>query len=219
MAKKLTHKDMVNIIAVRTGHSKTTIERIYNNIIDIIAEELKVNNSVRLKDLGEFYLEQKGGSDEIFLNKFGITEKRYVEPYYVVDLKTNQKLLDYINYRTENFVRPYKKKQVDKSKADAYSDFLDEDDDSTFDDLIFELTEKRRKASDYQARWKKGEQKVDPKNQYHPRKIKIDGVVYDSIKSGCEAVGVDSKKIYDKLRGKTTKRVYEGHEFELLDKD
>ena len=218
MGKNLTHKDMVDIISMRTGKSENTVKQVYNNILDIIATELKNNSYIRLKNFGEIRLEQKGGADEIFLNQFGLQEKRYVEPYYVLDLSANKNLLDYINGDIDRFVRNDKgHKKQNKSKDDAYAEYLDKDSTSNFDSYLLTLTKKRRENTDYINAWSKGEIETDPTRIKNCKKIYCasTGVIYDSIRSAAMDLHLSESKLYKRLkRGKTD---CDGYEFEIID--
>lgn len=218
MARNLSYRDMIDIISLRTGKSRKTVERIYDNLLDIIADELRNNSYIKLKNLGEFQLEQRGGEDEIFLNKFGFQEKRYVEPYYVVDIKANQGMLDYINGNTDTFVKTYRKRKRKKyeSKDESYANFLEQTTQSEFDDFLFDLTTKRKANTDYINRWQKGEVDVDSKNKRNSIEIycSSNGVTYPSIISMAKDLGIDKEKLYSRIRRGYTN--CDGYEFEII---
>ena len=218
MARNLSHKDLVDIIAIRTGKSKKTVENVYNNLLDIIANELRNNSYIKLKDFGEIELEQHGGADEIFLNKFGFQEKRYVEPFYGIKINANQGLLDYINGKTEQFIKAYKKRKRKKynSNEEAYSNFLDETPESEFDDFLFDLTKKRKAKTNYISKWQKGEIEVGEHNVKNAVRIKCktNGVTYESIVAMAKDLNINKEKLYSRVRRGETN--CDGYEFELI---
>lgn len=219
MARNLTYNDMVDIIAMRTGKSKDTVKQIYDNILDIIANELKNNSYIHLRSLGEIKLEQRGGKDEIFFNQFGLQERRYVDPYYVLDLKANKMLLDYINGDTDKFVKPSIRKRKlhdNKTKDEAYSDFLDTDSNVELDDYLFNLAKRRRENTDYINAWAKGELEVDPNKIKHAKKIYCitNDVTYNSIREMAFDLQISESKLYKRIqRGKYD---CDGYEFKMI---
>lgn len=217
MGKALSYKDMIDIISMRTGKSERTVKQIYENVLDIIADELKNNSYIKLKDFGEIRAEKRGGGDEIFFNKFGLQEKRYVEPYYVLDIKTNQRLLDYINGKEDTFIKPYKRKQKNKDKETAYADFLDSTEESEFDEYLYQLTKSRKAHTNYINAWQKGEIETDPDRIAQAKRVrcKNNGVTYKSIKEMASDLGINIDKLYSRIR----REIYhcDGYEFVILD--
>ena len=62
------------------------------NFILLIASELQNNSYIRIKNIGKFSVEQRGGADEWIQNSFGQMQKRYVEPFIVQELPMEKAL-------------------------------------------------------------------------------------------------------------------------------
>ena len=65
MAKDLNHKQFLqmwyNRCDIQNKHVKNHMEDIYNGLLSVIQEEVRLNGSIRLKNLGKFYLIETGG--------------------------------------------------------------------------------------------------------------------------------------------------------------
>ena len=92
MGRELHYKDLCEILATKCYISETTVERFIENFILLIASELQNNSYIKIKNIGKFSVEQRGGKDEWIQDGFGQMTKRYVEPFKYVDFEPSQNL-------------------------------------------------------------------------------------------------------------------------------
>ena len=97
MARALTYKDLCEILSNKCYVTETTIERLLENFILLIANELQNNSYISIKNIGKFSTEMRGGADEWIEDSFGTLRKRYVEPFKYINFEPSQNLLDVVN--------------------------------------------------------------------------------------------------------------------------
>ena len=68
-------------------------------MFEIVTEELRFADEIRLKRFGTFYTVQKGGTDKRIPNPDGSWSVRYIEPYQNVRFKPSGEFKNYINGR------------------------------------------------------------------------------------------------------------------------
>ena len=71
MARTLTYKDLCEILSNKCYVTETTIERLLENFILLIANELQNNSYISIKNIGKFSTEIRGGADEWIEDSFG----------------------------------------------------------------------------------------------------------------------------------------------------
>lgn len=69
------------------------MEEIYEGLLTTIQEEVRLNGSVRLKNLGKFYLLETGG----FERKGTDGTKYFIPPHYAPKFTASQNFKDYVN--------------------------------------------------------------------------------------------------------------------------
>lgn len=52
----MTKRELVNELSVKTGHSKREVERMVNNLVELISEKIQRNEKVSITSFGTFYL-------------------------------------------------------------------------------------------------------------------------------------------------------------------
>lgn len=51
----MTKQDLVNLVADRTGQSKTLVDGILSNIVDVVKEEVKSGSTITIRGFGKFF--------------------------------------------------------------------------------------------------------------------------------------------------------------------
>lgn len=97
MAKDLNHKQFLqmwyNRCGIQNKHVKNHMEDIYNGLLSVIQEEVRLNGSIRLKNLGKFYLIETGGYERKNLD--GTTY--FIPLHYAPKFTASQNFKDYVN--------------------------------------------------------------------------------------------------------------------------
>ena len=104
MARELRYKDLVEILSTKCYVAEVTAERLLENLVLLIASELQNNSYIKIKNIGKFSVEQKGGSDEWIQNEFGTMVKTYIEPFQYINFEPSQNLLDVVNGESVNYL-------------------------------------------------------------------------------------------------------------------
>ena len=104
MARELRYKDLIEILSTKCYISEVTAERFMENLVLLLASELQNNSYIKIKNIGKFSVEQKGGCDEWIQNEFGTMVKSYIEPFQYVNFEPSQNLLDVINGESVNYL-------------------------------------------------------------------------------------------------------------------
>ena len=81
MARELRYKDLIEILSTKCYVSEVTAERFIENLVLLIASELQNNSYIKIKNIGKFSVEQKGGCDEWIQNEFGTMIKTYITKF------------------------------------------------------------------------------------------------------------------------------------------
>ena len=97
MGKTLKHKQFLQMWYNRCNFQnkfvESHMEEIYNGLLDTIREEVRYNGSVRLKNIGKFYLLETGGYE-----RRGRDGLMYFVPiHYAPKFTASQNFNDYVN--------------------------------------------------------------------------------------------------------------------------
>ena len=96
--KNISREDIADTIHSEFGFSRKECLEIVNDIIDIIIDGLKINNSVKIHNFGTFKLKRK--KSRIGRNpktKIEVT----IEERNVITFKASKNILNYVNLRNE----------------------------------------------------------------------------------------------------------------------
>lgn len=97
MAKSLRFTEYIKKVANRAKLSERSVRKVYDAMFEIVTEELRFADEIRLKRFGTFYTVQKGGTDKRIPNPDGSWSVRYIEPYQNVKFKPSGEFKNYIN--------------------------------------------------------------------------------------------------------------------------
>ncbi len=98
LKKNISREDIADTIHSEFGFSRKECLEIVNDIIDIIIDGLKINNSVKIHNFGTFKLKRK--KSRIGRNpktKIEVT----IEERNVITFKASKNILNYVNLRNE----------------------------------------------------------------------------------------------------------------------
>ena len=113
MGKSIRFSDLMTTLANRTKLSEKTVRKVYNALFEIVAEELRFSDEVRLKRFGVFSTVQRGGKDRPVPRPDGTIEMRYIEPYQKIRFKPAG---EFTNYANGKLVDKESKKRKRKGK-------------------------------------------------------------------------------------------------------
>lgn len=95
--KQLRHKQFLQLWYNRCGIKNKAIEShmedIYNGLLTTIAEEVRLNGELKLKNLGKFYLIETGGYERV--GRDGV--KYFIPLHYLPKFTASQNFKDYVN--------------------------------------------------------------------------------------------------------------------------
>ena len=97
MARSLRFTEYIKKVANRAKLSERSVRKVYDAMFEIVTEELRFADEIRLKRFGTFYTVQKGGTDKRIPNPDGSCSVRYIEPYQNVRFKPSGEFKNYIN--------------------------------------------------------------------------------------------------------------------------
>ena len=97
MARSLRFTEYIKKVANRAKLSERSVRKVYDAMFEIVTEELRFADEIRLKRFGTFYTVQKGGTDKRIPNPDGSWSVRYIEPYQNVRFKPSGEFKNYIN--------------------------------------------------------------------------------------------------------------------------
>ena len=225
MAKELNYKDLCEILSTKCYVSETTIERMVENFILLIASELQNNSYIRIKNIGKFSVEQRGGADEWIQDGFGKMRKRYVEPFKYINFEPSQNLLDVVNGESLNYL--FKKTKIKYDKPTAFEDIVAENIETDITDEVSKILAHRKTK---QERTKERQEKgiIDPHystnikayNQQHQRPLlcKNNNIIYPSLNSASIDLGIPYQTLKNHVFGENADFKVKGYEFEIIEK-
>lgn len=226
MAKDLNYKDLCEILSTKCYVSETTIERMIENFILLIASELQNNSYIRIKNIGKFSVEQRGGTDEWIQDGFGQMRKRYVEPFNYVNFEPSQNLLDVINGESLNYL--FKKTKIKYDKPTAFEDIVADNIETDITDEVSKIISHRKTK---QERIKERQENgiIDPHyntnikmyNQQHQKPLlcKNNNIIYPSLNSASIDLGIPYQTLKNHVFGKNADFKVKGYEFEIVNKE
>lgn len=95
--RELKPTEIYDIVSAKSYTAKTTVKRVWNNLVDLMISELRNIGFIKLENFGRFELVRVGGKDEWFTNELGAKEKRWVDFHYSIKFIPSENLLKYIN--------------------------------------------------------------------------------------------------------------------------
>lgn len=99
MGRAIGFTDFMKRLSSRTKLSEKTVRKVYDNFFLLLAEELRFSGEMRLKRIGTFTTEQRGGKDRNVPRPDGTMERLYIEPYYTIKFKPTPEFKNYVNGR------------------------------------------------------------------------------------------------------------------------
>lgn len=224
MAKELTYKDLCEILSTKCYVSEVTVERVLENLILLIASELQNNSYIKIKNLGKFSTELRGGKDEWTTDKLGQMVKRYVEQFQYVDFEPSNNLLDVVNGESVNYL--FRKFKVKYDKPVAFEDLVLDNTDTQPDKIADSVSKIIAKRKD--KRKKKQETKqFNPnstfaeynKTKQQPILCKNNNIIYPSIYRASIELGIPYTTLKSHIDGDKADMKYKGYKFEILKKE
>lgn len=226
MGRELHYKDLCEILATKCYISETTVERFIENFILLIASELQNNSYIKIKNIGKFSVEQRGGKDEWIQDGFGQMTKRYVEPFKYVDFEPSQNLLDVINGASLNYM--FRKTKIKYDEPTALEDITTENIEVNITDEVSKILNHRKtKKERTKERREKGI--IDPHystnireyNKAHQRPLlcKNNNIIYPSLNSASIDLGISYQTLKNHVFGENADFKVKGYEFEIVNKE
>lgn len=162
MSKKLSQKDFYEIIGAKVNITPRTVQKIWGNVLELIASELRNNGTITIENFGRFDSVKKGGKDEWFTNAFGLQEKRYVEPFDFVEYQPSRNFINYVN---EGLVDSGAKNRLQKDKLTSYDKILlGIDETPTTMDIVLDALNRSEKQKKKRKERYNGEKYIQGKN-------------------------------------------------------
>lgn len=219
--KTLSQKEINDIIGLKSGLKSSTLRKVWSNVILLILSELQNYGSIKFQDLGEFKVVHEGGKDEIFINTFGIPEKRYVQPKDFVEFTPTKQFITLLNgdrlahITYEELLKKKEKQQQDKNKKYTYEDFVNETEENPLNTTIQKFANKRQKINNKQAQIRNGTYTYSTR-RYSKQKIESEGITYDSIKEFADFLSVKYFNLWKQIKSKGDVGTVYGHEYKLI---
>lgn len=224
-ARELHYKDLCEILATKCYVSESTVERFIENFILLIASELQNNSYIRIKNIGKFSVENRGGQDEWIQDGFGQMRKRYVEPFKYINFEPSQNLLDVVNGDSLNYL--FRKVKLKYDEPTAFEDVVADNIEPNMTDEISKIIS-HRKTKKEKTRERRAKGIVDTRhtgiqayNEGHQRAIlcKNNNIIYPSVNSASIDLGIAYQTLNTHLFGKNADLKCKGYEFEIINKD
>ena len=226
MARELHYKDICEILSTKCYVSETTIERMIENFILLIASELQHNSYIRIKNIGKFSVEQRGGADEWIQDGLGQMRKRYVEPFKYVNFEPSQNLLDVINGDSINCL--FNKVKMKYDKPTPFEDIVSNGIESDITDEIGKILS-HRKTKQERTKERKDKGIIDPHytsnlqeyNKQHQKSVlcKTNNIIYPSLNSASIDLGIPYQTLKNHIFGENADFKVKGYEFEIVKKE
>lgn len=225
-ARELHYKDVCEILATKCYVSESTVERFIENFILLIASELQNNSYIRIKNIGKFSVENRGGNDEWVQDGFGQMRKRYVEPFKYVNFEPSQNLLDVINGESLNYL--FRKTKIKHDKPTPFEDIIsDKSTDNITDSVAKILSHRKTKKEKTKERHDKGivdahyNEGIQAYNKGHQKSIlcKNNNVIYPSLNSASIDLGIAYQTLRNHIFGENADLKCKGYEFEIINND
>ena len=221
MARELRYKDLVEILSTKCYVAEVTAERLLENLVLLIASELQNNSYIKIKNIGKFSVEQKGGSDEWIQNEFGTMVKTYIEPFQYINFEPSQNLLDVVNGESVNYL--FKKTKEKYDKPTPFEDIMLEQQQQDMTPEIAKVLSKKKSRKQRKRETKE----FNPnstfaeynKNRQRPILCKNNNVIYPSINRACIELGLKNTTLKEHTYGRIKDMKCNGYEFEWVDVD
>lgn len=117
MGRNLSYPDFIKLVAFRCNKSEKSVKKMYETMIDLIAEELRLNGEIHLRNFADLRATYVPAQDRWIPTRKGTQELKYCEPRVKVKMVTavyfKNKINDYIMGDAEE-----RKEQLEKN-ADA----------------------------------------------------------------------------------------------------
>lgn len=108
MGRGLRFSELMKKLASRSNLTEKSVRKVYDNLFELVAEELRFADEIKLKRFGTFYTVQRGGRDKQVPNPDGTLTLKYIEPYQKIRFKPSA---DFENYANGKLVNKESKKR------------------------------------------------------------------------------------------------------------
>ena len=99
MGRPIRFTDLMRRLAEKSRLSEKTVRKVYNNLFELVTEELRFADEVKLKRFGTFYTIDRGGHDKKVPRPDGTLELKFIEPYKNIRFKPAAEMMNYTNGR------------------------------------------------------------------------------------------------------------------------
>lgn len=221
MARELKYKDLIEILSTKCYISEVTAERFMENLVLLIANELQNNSYIKIKNVGKFSVEQKGGCDEWIQNELGVMTKTYIEPFQYINFEPSKNLLDVVNGESLNYL--FRKTKEKYDKPTAFEDIMIEKQQKDMTPEIAKILSQKKNKKDR----KLDNKSYNPnstfaeynKKRQRPILCKNNNVIYPSINRACVELGLKYTTLKRHTYGEVADMKCNGYEFEWVTKD
>lgn len=224
MARELTYKDLCEILSTKCYVSEVTVERVLENLILLMASELQNNSYIKIKNLGKFSTELRGGKDEWTTDRLGNMVKRYVEQFQYIDFEPSNNLLDVVNGENINYL--FKKFKIKYDKPIAFEDLVLKNTDTQIDQISDTIDKIITKRKDKRQR-KQETKQYNPNStfaEYNKKKQKPilcinNNIIYPSIHRASIELGIPYTTLKSHIYGEKADMKYNGYKFAIPNKE
>jgi nucleoid DNA-binding protein len=223
MAKELTYKDLCEILSAKCYVSELTVERLLENFVLLIASELQNNSYIKIKNIGKFSTQLKGGCDEWVDDGFGKLTKKYVQPFNYIEFEPSNALVDIVNGDSINYI--FHKSKLKYEAPTPFEDVVennvvtDEVADS-INEMLGKRKEKNKKRKERTIKSYKDDYALKEFNE--DKRIivlcKNNNIIYPSIFKCAIDLGIPEASLRWHLLNKKDMK-YKGYEFEILTRE
>lgn len=221
MARELTYKDMCEILSNKCYVGETTVERLLENLVLLIASELQNNSYINIRNVGKFKTELKGGCDEWVEDGFGKLRKKYIQPFNYVEFEPSSTLVDIVNGDSINYM--FRKTKTKYEHPTAYEDIVDQNkEEKDLTDQINTMLDRRGKKN----KKRRERKEYNPNNSFaeynKDKQIRVlcknNNVIYPSIYKASLDLGLADSTLRLHLKEGGDMKLG-GYEFEILERE
>lgn len=99
MGRPITFTDFMKRLSTKTKLREKTVRRVYDDLFELVSEELRFADEIKLKRFGTFTTKQQGGKDKNVPTPDGSLRRVYIEPYVTIKFRPSAEFINYVNGR------------------------------------------------------------------------------------------------------------------------
>lgn len=93
----MTPTEIFQLVSAKTGITRKGVQKVWENFVNLIISELQNVGEIRFEKFGKFEIVRRGGSEEQYIDEFGVKQRRFVDFYLSTEFTPSNTFIKHLN--------------------------------------------------------------------------------------------------------------------------